>query len=79
MSRTAKALALSTVVAAAVAGSAGLAVADSGATGTAAGSPGVLSGNEAQAPVHLPVGACGNTVSVVGLLNPTAGNACVNG
>ncbi|MFE3642487.1 chaplin, partial [Streptomyces sp. NPDC059169] len=59
--------------------SAGLAVADSGATGTAAGSPGVLSGNEAQVPVHVPVGACGNTVSVIGLLNPTGGNACVNG
>ncbi|PIB05530.1 chaplin family protein, partial [Streptomyces sp. HG99] len=26
-----------------------------------------------------PVNACGNTVNVIGLLNPAAGNACVNG
>ncbi|MEU2156917.1 chaplin [Streptomyces sp. NPDC019396] len=79
MSRTAKALVLSTVAAAAVAGSAGIATADSGAQGAAAGSPGVLSGNVAQVPVHVPVGVCGNTVSVVGLLNPAMGSACVNG
>ncbi|MFD7614599.1 chaplin [Streptomyces sp. NPDC059828] len=79
MSRTAKALVLSTVAAAAVAGSAGIATADSGAQGAAAGSPGVLSGNVAQVPVHVPVGVCGNTVSVVGLLNPSMGSACVNG
>ncbi|MEU2224039.1 chaplin ChpH [Streptomyces sp. NPDC018347] len=57
---------------------AGLAVADSGAQGAAVHSPGVLSGNVVQAPVHVPVNACGNTISVVGLLNPTFGNACVN-
>lgn len=57
---------------------AGLAVADSGAQGAAVHSPGVVSGNVVQAPVHVPVNACGNTISVVGLLNPTFGNACVN-
>ncbi|MFJ4841796.1 chaplin [Streptomyces sp. NPDC088746] len=44
----------------------------------AVGSPGVLSGNVAQAPVHVPVNACGNSVNVVGLLNPAFGNTCVN-
>ncbi|MFB4421057.1 chaplin [Streptomyces sp. QL37] len=44
----------------------------------AVGSPGVLSGNVAQAPVHVPVNACGNSVNVVGLLNPAFGNDCVN-
>lgn len=56
----------------------GAAHADSGAAGAATGSPGVLSGNTVQAPVHVPVNVCGNTVNVVGLLNPSAGNACVN-
>jgi hypothetical protein len=57
---------------------AGLAVADSGAQGVAAHSPGVLSGNVVQVPVHVPVNVCGNTVSVIGLLNPAFGNTCVN-
>ncbi|RII18804.1 hypothetical protein DSC45_09295 [Streptomyces sp. YIM 130001] len=48
------------------------------ATGKSTGSPGVLSGNTVQAPVHAPVNACGNSVNVVGLLNPTAGNDCSN-
>ncbi|MFE3638949.1 chaplin ChpH [Streptomyces cellostaticus] len=58
---------------------AGLAVADSGATGAATQSPGVASGNVIQVPVHVPVNVCGNTVDVIGLLNPAFGNACVNG
>lgn len=49
---------------------AGMAVADSGAQGAALNSPGVLSGNVVQVPIHIPVNACGNTVSVIGLLNP---------
>ncbi|MFE2281551.1 chaplin, partial [Streptomyces sp. NPDC059454] len=56
----------------------GAAHADSGATGHAAGSPGVLSGNTVQAPVDVPVNVCGNTVDVVGLLNPSVGNSCAN-
>ncbi|TLQ44739.1 chaplin [Streptomyces marianii] len=78
MSRTAKAFVLSTLAAAAVAGSTGIAAADSGAQAAAAASPGVLSGNVVQLPVHVPVNACGNTADVVGLLNPAFGNACVN-
>ncbi len=62
----------------AAAGAAGSAVADSSAEGAAVGSPGVLSGNLAQVPVHIPVNVCGNTVNVIGLLNPAFGNVCVN-
>ncbi|MFI9627888.1 chaplin [Streptomyces sp. NPDC052042] len=57
---------------------AGMAVADTGAQGAAMGSPGVLSGNSVQVPLHVPANVCGNTVDVVGLLNPTFGNACGN-
>ncbi|MEV7959201.1 chaplin ChpH [Streptomyces sp. NPDC058316] len=57
---------------------AGMAVADSGAQGAAVGSPGVLSGNVVQAPIHVPVNVCGNTISVIGLLNPAFGNTCTN-
>jgi hypothetical protein len=79
MSRIAKGLALTSVAAAAVAGTAGIAAADSDAHGAAAHSPGVLSGNVLQVPVHVPVNVCGNTVNVIGLLNPAFGNTCVNG
>ncbi|MFF7237243.1 chaplin [Streptomyces collinus] len=54
------------------------AFADSGATGGAANSPGVLSGNVIEVPVHIPVNACGDTVDVIGLLNPSFGGACAN-
>lgn len=46
--------------------------------GGSSGSPGVLSGNTIQLPVDIPVNACGNTVNVVGLLNPASGNDCAN-
>ncbi|MFE2879373.1 chaplin [Streptomyces roseus] len=59
-------------------GGAGLASADSEAAGLAAGSPGVLSGNLVQVPVHVPVNVCGLTVNIVGALNPAFGNTCVN-
>ncbi|QGZ48408.1 DUF320 domain-containing protein [Streptomyces sp. QHH-9511] len=59
--------------------SAGAAHAGSGAQGAAVGSPGVISGNTVQLPVHAPVNVCGNTVNVVGLLNPAYGNKCANG
>jgi hypothetical protein len=48
------------------------------ADGSAADSPGVLSGNTVQLPVDVPVNVCGNTVNVAGLLNPAAGNSCAN-
>lgn len=59
--------------------SGGYAHADAGAAGGASNSPGVLSGNSVQIPVDVPVNVCGNSVNVVGLLNPAAGNACENG
>ncbi|MFD4244234.1 chaplin [Streptomyces sp. NPDC058525] len=60
------------------AGAASPALADAGAAGRTANSPGVLSGNAVQVPVNIPVNVCGNNVSVIGLLNPAFGNACVN-
>ncbi|QNE74036.1 DUF320 domain-containing protein [Streptomyces finlayi] len=59
-------------------GAAAPAMADSGAEAVAANSPGVLSGNVLQVPVHVPINVCGNTVNVIGLLNPAFGNTCVN-
>ncbi|MDT0403779.1 MULTISPECIES: chaplin family protein [Streptomyces] len=54
------------------------ALADSFAAGGAEDSPGVLSGNNVQAPVHVPVNACGNSVNVVGAFNEASDNTCVN-
>ncbi|MGW2958092.1 chaplin [Streptomyces sp. NPDC001220] len=54
------------------------AFADSGAEGAAVSSPGVVSGNVIEVPVHVPVEACGDTVDVIALLNPAFGGACVN-
>ncbi|MCX5234305.1 MULTISPECIES: chaplin [Streptomyces] len=59
-------------------GMAAPAFADAGAEGAAVGSPGVLSGNVVQVPVHIPVNVCGNSIDVIGLLNPAFGNTCVN-
>ncbi|WP_229907252.1 chaplin [Streptomyces vinaceus] len=63
---------------AALMGGAGLASADSTAAGLAAESPGVGSGNLVQVPVNIPVNVCGLTANLVGALNPTFGNTCVN-
>ncbi|AEM86260.1 chaplin ChpH [Streptomyces antimycoticus] len=62
----------------------GLAVAGAGvataqgpwADGGATMSPGVVSGNNIQAPIHVPVNFCGNTVSVIGSMNPALGTPC---
>ncbi|CAL9461363.1 hypothetical protein SUDANB140_02652 [Streptomyces sp. enrichment culture] len=59
-------------------GMAAPAFADAGAEGAAVGSPGVLSGNVVQVPVNVGANVCGNSINVVGLLNPAFGNACVN-
>lgn len=63
-----------------VVAAAGVASAHGGAAaeGVAAGSPGVVSGNQIQVPVHIPLNLCGNTVSVIGVLNPAFGNHCAN-
>ncbi|MFJ6831928.1 chaplin [Streptomyces sp. NPDC091209] len=79
MSRIAKAAAVVVGTGAVALSGAGLAMADAGAQGGAVGSPGVLSGNVIQVPIHVPVNVCGNTINVVGLLNPAFGNTCVNG
>jgi hypothetical protein len=78
MSRIAKAAGVALGAGAMALGGAGLAMADAGAHGEAIGSPGVLSGNLVQVPIHVPVNVCGNTVNIIGLLNPAFGNTCAN-
>ncbi|MEW2351796.1 chaplin [Streptomyces sp. NPDC006684] len=48
------------------------------ANGVATRSPGILSGNLVQVPVNIPVNVSGNTINVIGLLNPAFGNSAVN-
>ncbi|MFD9100524.1 chaplin [Streptomyces virginiae] len=78
MVRVRRGLAVALMAGAVVAGGAATAAADACAQGVAAYSPGVGSGNLIQVPIHIPVNACGNSVSVIGLLNPAFGNTCVN-
>ncbi|MEV8016135.1 chaplin [Streptomyces sp. NPDC086554] len=78
MSRIAKAAGVALGTGAVVLGGAGLAAADAGAQGMAVDSRGVLSGNLVQVPAHVPANVCGNTVDVIGVLNPAFGNTCVN-
>ncbi|KQX82702.1 MULTISPECIES: chaplin [unclassified Streptomyces] len=59
-------------------GGAAPAFADAGANGAAIGSPGVLSGNVVQVPIHIPINVCGNSVNVIAALNPAGGNVCIN-
>ncbi|MEW1724962.1 chaplin [Streptomyces sp. NPDC093109] len=80
--KIAKKAALVVVTAGLAAGaSAGAAFATTGgahAGGTAEHSPGVASGNLIQVPVHIPVNLTGNTINVIGLLNPAFGNTSTN-
>lgn len=78
MSRVLKSAGLAVAISAAIVGGASAASADAGAQGVAAYSPGVGSGNLIQIPIHIPINACGNSVSVIGLLNPSFGNTCIN-
>jgi len=75
-----KAAAVTMVAGGLVAAGAGFASATDGAhaDGKAVGSPGVASGNLIQAPVHIPVNAVGNSVNVIGVLNPAFGNLGLN-
>ncbi|MER5471498.1 chaplin [Streptomyces sp. NPDC002935] len=59
-------------------GMAAPAFADAGAEGAAVHSPGVLSGNVIQVPVHISHNVCGNSFNEFGLLNPAFGNRCAN-
>ncbi|MFS4097864.1 chaplin [Streptomyces sp. AF1A] len=79
MSRIAKGLVLTSAAVAAVAGAAGAAAAHSDAHGATANSPGALSGNAVEVPVHVPINVCGDTVDAIGLLNPAIGETCANG
>ncbi|GLW15377.1 hypothetical protein Stsp01_21200 [Streptomyces sp. NBRC 13847] len=79
MSRITRVTAIAALAASTALGGMSAAFADSGASGGAANSPGVLSGNAVQVPIHIPVNVCGNTLNVVGLLNPAFGNTCLNG
>ena len=75
-----KAAAVTMMAGGLVAAGAGFASATDGAHagGQTAGSPGVVSGNLVQVPVAVPVNAVGNTVNVVGVLNPAFGNTGLN-
>ena len=57
---------------------AGAAMADTTAHGFSTHSPGVVSGNTIQVPVSVPVNACGNSISVIGILDSAFGNNCQN-
>lgn len=78
MSRVLKCAVLTLTAAVAVLGASSAAMADADAQGIAAYSPGVGSGNLIQIPIHIPINACGNSVSIIGLLNPAFGNTCIN-
>lgn len=78
MKNAKKAAILAAVAGGVLAAGAGAAHASSEANGAAVDSPGVLSGNNIEVPVHIPVNVCGNTVDIFGALNPTFGNTCVN-
>ncbi|MEU5079605.1 MULTISPECIES: chaplin [Streptomyces] len=81
-----RSLATTTVITAALAlaGTANAFASDGGggggasAVGVAANSPGILSGNVVQVPINLQANVCGNTINIIGLLNPAVGNICVN-
>ncbi|WP_330176483.1 chaplin [Streptomyces sp. NBC_01498] len=77
-----KAAALTVIAGGLVAAGSGAAFATGGphadADGRAVHSPGVGSGNLAQIPVGIPVNAVGNTVNVIGLLNPAFANGGLN-
>ncbi|MCX4688231.1 chaplin [Kitasatospora purpeofusca] len=76
--RTRTALAAGVLAVAALLAGAGTASADAAANGLAFGSPGVLSGNQIQIPVHIPINICGNSIGVISALSPAFGNTCIN-
>ncbi|WP_432158997.1 MULTISPECIES: chaplin [unclassified Streptomyces] len=75
-----RAAAVTMVAGGLMAAGAGMASATDGAWAgaEAKGSPGVASGNVVQAPVHVPVNVVGNSVNVIGVLNPAFGNLGLN-
>ncbi|WP_406509220.1 chaplin [Streptomyces sp. NBC_00212] len=73
-----KALAVTVLAGGALAAATGAASADGVANGKAEHSPGIVAGNLAQVPVHIPANVTGNTLNVVGLLNSDFGNESSN-
>ncbi|MFJ6716984.1 MULTISPECIES: chaplin [unclassified Streptomyces] len=75
-----KATAVTMIAGGLLAAGAGVSSAHGGASaaGEAQNSPGVASGNLVQAPVNVPVNVVGNSITVIGLLNPAFGNTGVN-
>ncbi|MGW7104263.1 chaplin [Streptomyces sp. NPDC054838] len=75
-----KATAVTMIAGGLLAAGAGVSSAHGGAAalGEAQNSPGVASGNLVQAPVDVPVNVVGNSVNVIGLLNPAFGNTGIN-
>ncbi|MGH6655564.1 MAG: chaplin [Actinocrinis sp.] len=57
---------------------AGAALADTSADGSATNSPGIVSGNNVQVPVHIPVNVTGNGVNIIGLLDSVFDNQSSN-
>jgi ChpA-C len=76
--KTKKIAALIGTTGALVMAGAGMANAEATAHGSAQDSPGVVSGNNVQVPVHIPVNVCGDTISVIGLLDQAVDNHCTN-
>ncbi|WP_371646464.1 chaplin [Streptomyces sp. NBC_00597] len=75
-----KATAVTMIAGGLLAAGAGVSSAHGGASadGQAVGSPGVVSGNQVQIPVDVPINVVGNAVTVIGLLNGAWGNTGVN-
>jgi hypothetical protein len=59
-------------------GQATTAYADPNPTAVAANNSGLLSGNNIQVPIQVPVNLCGNSINVLALLNPASGSECQN-
>ncbi|MDT0444794.1 chaplin family protein [Streptomyces johnsoniae] len=74
-----KAAAVTLMAGGIAAAGAGVASAHAGAVGTALNSPGVASGNVVEVPVNVPVTVNGNSVNVIGVLNPVFGNSSLVG
>jgi hypothetical protein len=54
------------------------AFADADADAIAAGSSGVLSGNNVSVPLHIPLNVCGNSIDILAAFNSATDNTCVN-
>ncbi|MFH8607915.1 chaplin family protein [Streptomyces sp. NPDC018029] len=75
--RTRSILTTAAFAAVTVIGGAGAAVADPDPVNAeVSNSPGIISGNAVQVPVDVDVPICGNTIDIVGVLNPATGNHC---